>query len=117
LALSRSSAAQASVAPGQDPRPWAPSPGVGLSPGALPRRLPAALVADAHLPSAVAGLRGLGRAGIEVSVLGPHRGAAGLWSRYARQRAIAPCPEKQRDRFVSETSDFLTRTRLLRKGR
>ena len=50
-------------------------------------------------------------------MLGPHWGAAGLWSRYARQRAIAPCPEKQRDRFVSETSDFLTRTRLLRKGR
>ncbi len=110
LAPSRSSSPQASAAPRQDPRPWAPRPGVGRSPGALPRRLPAALVADAHLPSAVAGLRGLGRAGIEVSALGPHWGAAGLWSRFARHRVIAPCPEKQRYRFVSETSDLLART-------
>ena len=43
-------------------------------------------------------------------MLGPHWGAAGLWSRYARHRVIAPCPEKQRDRFVSETSAFLART-------
>lgn len=55
-------------------------------------------------------MRGLGRAGIEVSALGPHRGAAGLWSRYARHRLIAPCPEKERGRFVSETSDLLART-------
>lgn len=43
-------------------------------------------------------------------MLGPHWGAAGLWSRYARHRVTAPCPEKQRDRFVSETSDLLART-------
>lgn len=43
-------------------------------------------------------------------MLGPHWAAAGLWSRYARHRVTAPCPEKQRDRFVSETSAFLART-------
>ena len=49
-----------------------------------------ALVADAHLPNAVAGIRGLGRAGVRVHALGPGRGAAGCWSRYAAGRGFGP---------------------------
>lgn len=47
-----------------------------------------ALVTDVHASSAVAGLRGLGRAGLEVIALGPGRAAPGRWSRYAAARAI-----------------------------
>jgi predicted ATP-grasp superfamily ATP-dependent carboligase len=45
-----------------------------------------ALVADAHLRNAVAGLRGLGRAGIAAVALGNGRLAAGRWSRWAAAR-------------------------------
>ena len=47
-----------------------------------------ALVTDAHLRNAVAGLRGLGRAGVKVIALAPRRGAAGLLSRYATATAV-----------------------------
>jgi hypothetical protein len=47
-----------------------------------------ALVADAQLPNAVAGLRGLGRAGVRATAVAPSRAAAGLWSRYAAGRAV-----------------------------
>ena len=46
-----------------------------------------ALVTDAHIPSAVTGMRALGRAGLRVLALGPGRTAAGLWSRHATRRA------------------------------
>ena len=49
-----------------------------------------ALVTDVQRAGAVAGLRGLGRAGLEVVALGPGRSAAGLWSRFAAARAIGP---------------------------
>ena len=49
-----------------------------------------ALVTDVQRAGAVAGLRGLGRAGLEVVALGPGRAAAGLWSRFAAARAIGP---------------------------
>jgi predicted ATP-grasp superfamily ATP-dependent carboligase len=49
-----------------------------------------ALVTDVHLPSAVAGLRGLGRAGYRPVALGDEWSAAGLWSRYAARRAVGP---------------------------
>ena len=49
-----------------------------------------ALVTDVHTRSAVAGLRALGRAGIETIALGPWRGAAGLWSRHAAAREVGP---------------------------
>lgn len=45
-----------------------------------------ALVADAQLPNAVAGIRALGRAGVRVHALGGSRLAAGRWSRYAATR-------------------------------
>jgi glutathione synthase/RimK-type ligase-like ATP-grasp enzyme len=45
-----------------------------------------ALVADAQLPNAVAGIRALGRAGVRVHALGASRAAAGRWSRHASAR-------------------------------
>jgi len=49
-----------------------------------------ALVTDSHVRSVIAGIRGLGRAGLEVVALGPRRSAAGRWSRYATARAVGP---------------------------
>jgi len=49
-----------------------------------------ALVTDAHIPSAVAAIRALGRAGIRTTALAPERFAAGRWSRYADHRALGP---------------------------
>jgi ATP-grasp domain-containing protein len=45
-----------------------------------------ALVADAHHPNSVAGIRALGRAGVRVIALGPNRLSAGRWSRWAAGR-------------------------------
>jgi predicted ATP-grasp superfamily ATP-dependent carboligase len=45
-----------------------------------------ALVADANLRNAVAGIRGLGRAGIRALALAPVRLGAGRWSRFAAGR-------------------------------
>lgn len=47
---------------------------------------PAAFVTDAHLRAVLAGIRGLGRAGIEVVAAAPGYGAPGLWSRYVTDR-------------------------------
>lgn len=49
-----------------------------------------ALVTDVHIAAAVAGLRGLGRAGLDVAGLAPRRWAAGLRSRYCTARAVGP---------------------------
>lgn len=49
-----------------------------------------ALVTDAHIPSAVSGIRALGRTGLAVAALAPGRSAAGLWSRYCAERAVGP---------------------------
>ena len=49
-----------------------------------------ALVTDVELRSAVAGVRGLGRANIPVVGISAHRAAAGLRSRYVVERARGP---------------------------
>ena len=49
-----------------------------------------ALVTDLDKRWAVAGLRGLGRAGIDVLTVAPRKTCAGLWSRYAAGRAVTP---------------------------
>ena len=49
-----------------------------------------ALVTDAHIRSAVAGVRDLGRAGLSVLAAAPGWAAAGLWSRHVAARAVAP---------------------------
>ncbi len=54
-----------------------------------------ALVTDAHLRNVLAGIRGLGRAGHDVLAVGPRRSAAGLWSRYATGRAVAPAGDRE----------------------
>ena len=54
------------------------------------RTEPQALVCDAQLRNAVAGIRGLGRAGVAVIALASRGGAAGLWSRYTAARHSGP---------------------------
>ena len=65
-----------------------------------------ALVTEAQWPASVAGLRGLGRAGIGAIAMAPSRGAAGLWSRYALGRAQSPDPRVDRFGHVREVSAF-----------
>jgi predicted ATP-grasp superfamily ATP-dependent carboligase len=68
-----------------------------------------ALVPDAHLNAAVAGIRGLGMAGLSVMAAGPARTAAGLWSRYTAERAVVPSvvedPRGYAARLAELTSD------------
>jgi hypothetical protein len=49
-----------------------------------------ALITDVHFRSAVAGVRALDRAGLDVLAVGLSRASAGRWSRYASARAVAP---------------------------
>jgi predicted ATP-grasp superfamily ATP-dependent carboligase len=67
-----------------------------------------ALVTDVHITSAVAGLRGLGRAGLKVLALGDRWSAAGLWSRYAAARAVGPNAVDNAARFASTVSRLAT---------
>lgn len=67
-----------------------------------------ALVTDVHIRSAVAGLRGLARAGIEVVALGPRRSAAGLWSRHVAGRAVGPDVAADRAGFVARLARLAT---------
>jgi predicted ATP-grasp superfamily ATP-dependent carboligase len=61
-----------------------------------------ALVPDVHFRGAVAGVRGLGRAGLGVLAVGPTPAAAGLWSRHARARAVAPEVSRHPESFARE---------------
>jgi ATP-grasp in the biosynthetic pathway with Ter operon len=55
-----------------------------------PQPLIDALVPDAHLNAAVAGIRGLGIGGLRVMALGPTWTSPGLWSRHIAARAVGP---------------------------
>jgi hypothetical protein len=55
-----------------------------------PQPLIDALVPDAHLNAAVAGIRGLGLGGLRVMALGPSWTSPGLWSRHTAARAVGP---------------------------
>ncbi len=66
-----------------------------------------AIVADANLSSAVAGLRALGRAGIPTVAVGPTRSAPGLWSRWATERAVCPDPVTRPDAFAEALGDLI----------
>ena len=68
-----------------------------------------ALVSDVHLPGAVAGLRGLGRAGHKVLALGDRWSAAGLWSRYTAVRAVGPTAECDLSAFAATISRLATK--------
>lgn len=61
-----------------------------------------ALITDVHLRSAVAGVRALGREGLQVLALAPSWSSAGLWSRYAARRAVAPDVESDSAAFAQE---------------
>jgi predicted ATP-grasp superfamily ATP-dependent carboligase len=58
--------------------------------GGRPQPLIDALVPDAHLNAAVAGIRGLGLGGMRVMALGPSWFSPGLWSRHTAARAVGP---------------------------
>ena len=68
-----------------------------------------ALVTDVHIASAVAGVRALGRVGLDVVGLAPRRGAAGLWSRYCAARAIGPDSLTDADGFVDAVRRVIER--------
>ncbi|GAC1318318.1 MAG: hypothetical protein NVSMB25_07620 [Thermoleophilaceae bacterium] len=68
-----------------------------------------ALVTDVAERGAVAGLRGLGAAGFEVLALGSSRTAAGLWSRFATDRAIGPDSTTDPDGFMQAVGDLARR--------
>jgi hypothetical protein len=63
-----------------------------------------ALVTDSHLRNVVAGIRGFGRAGIDVVAVGPTVLAAGRWSRHSRHRRVAPDVLADPDGFLSAVS-------------
>src|SRR5687768_10950723 len=80
------------------PSAW-PSPTTDPGEPAIVTQMPAArarpvvldaLVPDAHLNAAVAGIRGLGWAGLQVLAVGPSWTAPGLWSRQTTARAVGP---------------------------
>lgn len=64
----------------------------------------AALVTDVHIRSAVAGLRALGRAGLDTIALAPTRGGAGRLSRFAAARALGPDPREDPAGFARSIS-------------
>ncbi len=72
----------------------------GITDGGPPAPLPA-LVTDAHLRSAVAGVRALGVAGVDVLALAPSRLGAGLRSRHAAGRAVGPDAVTDPERFAA----------------
>ncbi len=70
---------------------------------------PEALVTDTHDRAALAGLRGLGRAGIRTMALAPDRMGAGMWSRYANARLRGPDPTRDPGRFAQRVQEILER--------
>lgn len=68
-----------------------------------------ALVTDVHIAAAVAGVRGLGRTGLDVAGLAPRRWAAGLWSRYCAARAIGPDSVIDPDGFIDAVRNVIER--------
>ena len=68
-----------------------------------------ALVTAADIPSSVAGIRALGRAGLRVLAAGPRRTAAGFWSRYAAGRALCPDGPVDPEGFVARVAELAER--------
>src|SRR5712692_1508804 len=61
-----------------------------------------AIVLDVRLRSAVQGLRGLGRAGLRVHAVGETPFSAGLWSRFAAARSVAPRVHDDERGFIAK---------------
>lgn len=68
-----------------------------------------AIVTDVVDRGPLAGLRGLGRAGFAVAALAPRWSGAGLWSRYACRRLVAPDPALDTSRFAEAVGDVARR--------
>jgi carbamoyl-phosphate synthase large subunit len=68
-----------------------------------------ALVTDVHNRAVVAGIRGLGRAGLRLLALADRRSAAGLWSRYCEAREIAPGAAGHADEFAETVAELARR--------
>lgn len=75
-----------------------------------PQPLMDALVPDAHLNAAVAGIRGLGLGGMRVMALGPSWTSPGLWSRHTAGRAVGPsvalAPAALGDRIATLAAEY-----------
>jgi predicted ATP-grasp superfamily ATP-dependent carboligase len=91
--------ARATVSAGEDRRGAPPS-------GRRPLRTFDAVVTDVHSRSALAGMRDLGRAGLDVLALGPQRSAAGTWSSYAAGWALAPDSVEEPAAFVRRIAEL-----------
>jgi predicted ATP-grasp superfamily ATP-dependent carboligase len=65
-----------------------------------------ALVTDVQNRGPLAGVRGLGRAGITVTAVATTPGAAGLRSRYATERALAPAADVDVRGFVARIGEL-----------
>jgi predicted ATP-grasp superfamily ATP-dependent carboligase len=84
---------------------------VGVGRGSADREAGAhadALVTDVQLRAVVAGIRGLGRDGQRVLALGPHRAAAGFYSRFVTAHATAPDAGVDGQRFAETTRRLIT---------
>lgn len=68
-----------------------------------------AVVTDAFDRGPLAGLRGLGRAGLAVAALAPRWSGAGLWSRHTSRRLVAPDPALDPNRFAEAIADLARR--------
>lgn len=68
-----------------------------------------ALVTDVHLRSVVNGLRGLGRAGVRVHAVGESGFSAGLLSRFAAARSVAPRSRDDPEGFAEAISRLVER--------
>lgn len=78
-----------------------------------------ALVTDTHDRAALAGLRGLGRAGVRAIALSPEHNGPGIWSRYAAGREIGPDPTRDPRGFALKVGQILDQhgERLVYPGR
>ena len=68
-----------------------------------------ALVTDTHLRSSTAGVRALGRAGLQVLAASPLRHAAGRWSRMTAARALTPDARTDPERFAERVAQLADR--------
>ena len=68
-----------------------------------------ALITDVDVRSPVHGLRGLGRAGIGAIAVAPTKSGAGLWSRYATHRAVAPAARADPGGFRARIAELTAR--------
>ncbi len=67
-----------------------------------------AIVTDGGLRNVLAGIRGLGRAGVQILVTAERSTAAGMRSRYATERVVLPSVNDDQRRFAAAVSALAT---------